>query len=188
MGDTQTSLAGGSPQTDRLLAIDTPLGPGAVLLTSLEGEDVLSRCFVYHITIATEQSDQAVQARLGKPVTLDLANHSPELRRPINGHVRRLVGNGTTSRGTRLYRLEVVPRLWFLNCSSDCRIFQNQSIPDIIQTIFNDQGLTNFEFRIMRGDYPRVEYCVQYRETAFNFVSRLMEHLGRAVQRSIQLS
>jgi type VI secretion system secreted protein VgrG len=178
MGDTQTSLAGGSPQAERLLAIDTPLGPDAVLLTTLEGEDILSRCFVYHVTIATEQSDTAVQSLLGRPVTLWLDNHSPELRRPINGHVRRLVGHGTTPRGARLYNLEVVPRLWFLNCSSDCRIFQNQSIPDILQTVFTDQGLANVEFRIMRGDYPRVEYCVQYRETAFNFVSRLMEHLG----------
>jgi type VI secretion system secreted protein VgrG len=178
MDDVQTSLAGGSSQAERLLAIDTPLGPDTVLLTKLEGEDVLSRCFVYRVTIATEQSDQAVQSLLGKPVTLWLDNHSPELRRPINGHVRRLIGHGTTSRGAKLYHLEVVPRLWFLTCSSDCRIFQNQTIPDIIQTIFKDQGLTNFEFRIIRDDYPRVEYCVQYRETAFNFVSRLMEHLG----------
>jgi type VI secretion system secreted protein VgrG len=92
MDDAQTSLAGGSPQADRLLAIDTPLGRDAVLLTSLEGEDVLSRCFVYRVTIAAEQSDAAVQSLLGKPVTLWLDHHSPELRRLINGDVRRLVG------------------------------------------------------------------------------------------------
>ena len=69
-----------------------------------------------------------------------LLNDDPERRRPIHGHVRRLVGQGHTPQGARLYQLEVVPRLWFLSCTSDCRIFQNQSIPDIIQTIFKSMG------------------------------------------------
>ena len=71
-----------------------------------------------------------------------------------------------------------MPRLWFLSCTSDCRIFQNQSIPDILQTVFSDHGLVDVEFRIARADYPLVEYCVQFQETALDFVSRLMEHLG----------
>jgi type VI secretion system secreted protein VgrG len=178
MGDTQASLAGDFSQADRLLAIETSLGPDQALLVDLEGEDVVSRCFVYRIVIATHQQDSAVQSLLGTPVTLWLLNNSAELRRPIHGHIRRVIGNGITSRGTHLYKLEVVPRLWFLTCTSDCRIFQDHSIPDILQTVFTEQGLTDFEFRIVREDYPRLEYCVQYRETAHDFVSRLMEHIG----------
>jgi type VI secretion system secreted protein VgrG len=165
-------------QDTRLLAIDTPLGPDKALLISLEGEDVLSRCFQYRVSIETEQSDAAIQSLLGVPVTLWLHNSISELRRPIHGYVRRLIGQGLTDRGTNLYQLEVVPRLWFLSCTSDCRIFQNLSIPEILQSIFADQGLTDVEFRIVRADYPAVEYCVQYCETALDFVSRLMEHLG----------
>jgi type VI secretion system secreted protein VgrG len=178
MDDNQALAEGGFPQAERLLAIDTPLGPDEMLLTSLEGEDALSRCFVYRITVATQQTDGAMQSLLGMPVTLWLQNDDPGLRRPIHGHVCRVAGNGVTDLGLRIYRLEVVPRLWFLTCTSDCRIFQNQSIPDILQTMFQEQGLIDFEFRVMRADYPPVEYCVQYQETAFNFVSRLMEHLG----------
>jgi type VI secretion system secreted protein VgrG len=178
MGDTQTSLAGDFSQADRLLAIETSLGPDQALLIDLDGEDVLSHCFIYRIVIATQQPDSAVQSLLGTPVTLWLLNNSTELRRPIHGHVRRVIGNGITTRGTRLYKLEVVPRLWFLTCTSDCRIFQDQSIPDILQTVFTEHGLTDFEFRIVREEYPRVEYCVQYQETAHDFVSRLMEHIG----------
>jgi type VI secretion system secreted protein VgrG len=178
MSETLPQTTTAPPQANRLLTMDTPLDPDEVLLTSLEGEDVLSRCFLYRITIVTEQPDNAVQSLLGMPVTLWMRNDSHEQGRPVHGHVRRLVGQGTTPRGAGLYRLEVVPRLWFLSCTSDCRIFQNQSIPDIIQTIFSDEGLTDFEFRIVRADYPLVEYCVQYQETALNFVSRLMEHLG----------
>jgi type VI secretion system secreted protein VgrG len=165
-------------QDARLFAIDTPLGPNKALLITPEGEDVLSRCFHYRVTIETEQSDSAVQSLLGMPVTLWLLNDDPEPRRPIHGHVRRLVGRGFTPRGTNLYELDVVPRLWFLSCTSDCRIFQNQSIPDIIQTILDEHGLIDFEFRIVRSDNPPVEYCVQYQETALDFVSRWMEHLG----------
>ena len=176
MDDTHAS--DGYAQKDRLFAIDTPLGPDTALLTTLEGEDVLSRCFEYRVTIETEQSDSAVQTLLGMPVTLWLYNDNTELRRPVRGHVRRLTGQGVTARGAGRYQLEVVPRLWFLTCTSDCRIFQNQSIPDIVQTIFTEQGLVDFEFRVVRADYPPVEYCVQYQETAFNFVSRLLEHLG----------
>ena len=165
-------------QETRLLGIDTPLGPDKALLITLEGEDVLSRCFHYRVTIETEESDSAVQALLGMPVTLWLLNDDSARRRPIHGHVRRLVGQGHTPQGARLYQLEVVPRLWFLSCTSDCRIFQNQSIPDIIQTILQEQGLIDFEFRIIRTDYPPIEYCVQYQETALDFVSRWLEHLG----------
>lgn len=165
-------------QDARLLAIDTPLGPDKALLITLEGEDVLSRCFHYRVTIETGQPDSAIQSLLGMPVTLWLRNDDPERRRPVHGYVRRLAGQGYSPQGARLYQLDVVPRLWFLSCTSDCRIFQNQSIPDIIQTIFQEQGLVDFEFRIARGDYPAVEYCVQFQETALDFVSRWMEHLG----------
>ncbi|HUB13519.1 MAG TPA: type VI secretion system tip protein TssI/VgrG [Acetobacteraceae bacterium] len=178
MGDTQALAAGGLSQTDRLLAIDTKLGPDEALLINLEGEDVLSHCFVYNVTIETSQQDDAVQALLGTPVTLWLRNDDPDLRRPINGYVRQLIGQGETLHGMRRYRFEIVPRLWFLTCTSDCRIFQHQSIPDVIQTVLQDHGVTDFEFRVAKADYPPVEYCVQYRETAFAFVSRLMEHLG----------
>jgi type VI secretion system secreted protein VgrG len=165
-------------QTNRIIAIDTNLGDDKALLTRLDGEDVLSRCFLYRISIITEQPDNFVQSLLGMPVTLWLQNNNPDLRRPIHGHVRQLVAEGRTVRSDGLYQLEVVPRLWFLSCTSDCRIFQNLNIPDIIKTVLTEHGLTDFEFRVVREDYPPLDYCVQYQETALNFVSRLMEHLG----------
>jgi type VI secretion system secreted protein VgrG len=160
------------------LGIKTPLGSDAVTLINLEGEDVLSRCFLYRVTVVTMQTGDAIESLLGQPVTLWLMNTDSERRRPINGHVRRVVALGPSLRGAQQYRLEIVPRLWFLSCTSDCRIFQHQNVPDILQTVFRDQGLTNVEFRINQSDYPALEYCVQYQETALDFVSRLMEHLG----------
>ena len=70
-----------------------------------------------------------------------------------------------------------MPWLWFLTRTSDCRIFQEKTVPDIIKEIFRDHGFTDFEERLS-GSYRTWVYCVQYRETDFNFVSRLMEQEG----------
>ena len=70
-----------------------------------------------------------------------------------------------------------MPWLWFLTRTADCRIFQNKSVPDIIEQIFKDLGFSDFKMKL-QGSYEPREYCVQYRETDFNFVSRLMEEGG----------
>ena len=173
----QTAQASLTP-AGRFLAIDTPLGPDAMEMTRLEGEDTLSRCFLYRVTIVTTRTDAAIESLLGLPVTLWLLNNRQEERRPLHGHVRRVTGHGRDAHGHRQFEMEVVPRLWFLSCTSDCRIFQNQTVPDIIKTVLTDQELTNFEFRVVREQYQPIEYCVQYQESALDFLSRLMEHLG----------
>ena len=80
----------------------------------------------------------------------------------------------TTNRDFRHYRAEIVPWLWYLGHSTDCRIFQNLSVPEIIEQVFQTFGFSDFEMAVSRGDYPKLEFCVQYRETALNFISRLM--------------
>src|SRR5262249_27126055 len=75
------------------------------------------------------------------------------------------------------YRLTVHPWLWFLTRTADCRIFQEKTVPDIIKEIFADHSVAIFEDHLTAA-YGKREYCVQYRETDFNFVSRLMEEEG----------
>jgi len=160
------------------LAIDTPFEDGEVVLTSLDGEDALSRCFVYEVSVVTKQHGAQMESLVGEPVTLWLTAGGAGNHRPINGHVRRVRGIGRSPRGGRRFLLEVVPRLWFLSCTLDCRIFQHMNVPDIIRQVFDDHGLRDFKFRFNEAEYPALEYCVQYRESALDFVSRLMEHLG----------
>ncbi|MHB8784067.1 MAG: type VI secretion system Vgr family protein [Desulfobacteria bacterium] len=78
-----------------------------------------------------------------------------------------------------LYRARVVPYLRLLSLERDCRIFQNKSVPDIVKEVLQDSGLPadRFDFRL-QGSYGPVEYCVQYRETDLDFVSRLLEEEG----------
>ena len=71
----------------------------------------------------------------------------------------------------------VRPWLWFLTRTTDCRIFQDMTVPDIIKKVFGDEPTNDFKFELT-GSYRKWTYCVQYRETDFNFVSRLMEEEG----------
>ena len=75
------------------------------------------------------------------------------------------------------YRATMVPSLWFLTQRNNCRIFQDMKTPEIVEQVLLDAGIKDFEFNLM-ADYTKREYCVQYRETDFNFVSRLLEEEG----------
>jgi type VI secretion system secreted protein VgrG len=97
-------------------------------------------------------------------------------KRPFHGIVSQFVA-GDEQHGRRNYRAEVVPWLWFLTKTADCRIFQQMALPEIIEKIFKEYGFTKYKLEL-KGKHPKWEYCVQYRETDFNFLSRLMEQEG----------
>jgi type VI secretion system secreted protein VgrG len=164
-------------QAGHLLAIETTLGKDALLLTKLDGVETVSRGFVYTIEMLTRTAEADVRGLIGQPVTLWLRNDIEAERRPLHGHVRRLTRLTTDVRGYQLWRAEVAPWLWFLTHSVDCRIYQDLSIPEILRSVFDEHGLTHYELRL-HGQYPKLDFCVQYRESAFAFVSRLMEHVG----------
>ena len=94
-----------------------------------------------------------------------------------NGFISRFVQTVSTSSRFAQYQATMVPWLWFLTRTSDCRIFQEKTVPDIIKQVFNELGFSDIEDRLS-GEYRTWTYCVQYRETDFNFVSRLMEQEG----------
>ena len=92
----------------------------------------------------------------------------------FNGFISRFA---QTSFQGRFMSIATMCWLWFLTRSSDCRIFQNHTIPEILNQVFQDHGFSAFIYRLS-GAYRKWDYCVQYRETAFAFVSRLMEEEG----------
>lgn len=164
-------------QATRSLKLASPLGEDELLLTSFRGQEEISRLFRYELDLLSENN--AIQANdiVGKNVSfsVELADGSP---RHFNGFVSRFVAGDEDDLGHRNYRAEVVPWLWFLTRTSDCRIFQNKTIPEIVQQIFGDLGFSDFEAAQIKGSHPKWPYCVQYRETDFNFVSRLLEQEG----------
>jgi type VI secretion system secreted protein VgrG len=162
-------------QDDRWIGVSTPLGKDVLLLDSFQGEEGISRPFRFELELLSENQSIEFDALVGKNVTLWMMLADGK-ERYFNGYVSRFSQGGHDANFTS-YHAEVVPWLWFLTRTSDCRIFQKKKAPDIIQEIFSDFGFKDFALRLY-GDFPEREYCVQYRETAFNFISRLMEEEG----------
>ena len=129
-------------QQNRLIAVDTPLGDDVFLLQSFHGDEGISRLFRFNLELLSEKSNISFKDIVGQNVTLRIA--LPEDKeRYFNGFVSRFAQSGSDVRFTR-YQMEVVPWLWFLTRNADCRIFQNMTIPDIIQKVFKDRGFTDF--------------------------------------------
>lgn len=169
-------------QQDRLLAINTPLGQDVLLLTRLEGQENISALYSFEVELYSASTQIAAEKIVGENVTLNIMQADTlGVRsggyRHINGYIRRFRGEGEQLQGLRRYTAEVVPWLWFLTQTSDSKIFQNKDIKQIATEIFSENGFTDFEFRLI-GNHPVREYCVQYQESDFTFLSRLFEEEG----------
>ena len=164
-------------QDRRLLAIETSLGKDKLLLTSLVGEEAISELFFYEVDLLSTDHAIAAESLIGDKVKLVIRSDD-DTSRVLHAMVAQWRSGTVIEQGLRQYRARLVPWLWYLGHSTDCRIFQNQSVPDILEEVFNTFGFTDYQFALSRGDYPKLEFCVQYRETALNFVSRLMEETG----------
>lgn len=163
-------------QIDRPFRVKTPLGEDALLLESFTGTERVSEPFRFLLRLLSPDPNLDLGSLLNAPVVLSiLLNEDAE--RHIHGNVCRIRLLEYGSDGLTAYEAEVVPWFWFLSQFYNCRIFQNKSVPDIIEKVFTDRGFSAFENRL-QGTYSAREYCVQYRETDFNFVSRLMEDEG----------
>ncbi len=166
-------------QDNRLISIDTPLGKDVLLLSSIQGNDGVSTPFSFELGLLSENTGIKFQDIIGKNVTVAIVLADGE-KRYFNGLILRFAqGPSQDNSGMRFatYTATMVPWLWLLTKTADSRIFQNLSVPDIVKKIFQDLGLLDFKFDLS-GSYSKRDYCVQYRETDFNFVSRLLEDEG----------
>lgn len=102
--------------------------------------------------------------------------HNDAMQRPLDAlcaEIRQLPGDATAER----YNLLLRPWLWWLTLASNNRVFQNLATSDIVTSIFDEHGFSDYELQLT-GSYTPREYCVQYGETDFAFVSRLLEEEG----------
>jgi len=160
-------------QTDRPLRVTTPLGPDALLLTDFKGREGISQLFAFHLDLLTERGTEIhFDKLLGESVTVEMRLLNGD-KRYFNGLVKRFV-QGVRDETFVKFRAEVVPQLWLLTKKIRCRIFQHLSVPDILRQVFAGLEAT---YQIS-GTYYERDYCVQYRESDFDFASRLMEEEG----------
>jgi type VI secretion system secreted protein VgrG len=154
------------------LQLTTPLGPDALWLEELQGSEYLSEPFLFELSMLADQDTVDASAVVGKSAYVTLIDGDGN-KRYIHGLVTRF------TQSERRCTAELRPWLWMLSLTSDCRIFQNKTVPDILTAVFQDCGQTDYRNDLV-GGYSTLDYCVQFQETSFQFVSRLMEEAGIA--------
>jgi type VI secretion system secreted protein VgrG len=160
-------------QAKRPLAIKTPLGEDVLLLTGFLGHEAISQLFSFELDLLAEvESEIRFDAIVGQNVTLELRLAGEE-KRYLNGIVKRF-SEGARGKVFTRFRAELVPKLWLLTKKVRSRIFQHLSVPDILREVLSGLDVA-YE---ISGSYYERDYCVQYRESDFDFASRLMEEEG----------
>lgn len=161
------------------LPIETPLGDGAVQLIEFEGTERVSDLFHFKLKLSSEDADLDLSRLIGKPLSFGIRTRDRNDVRWWNGYVSR-ARMLPDEEQTYFYEAEVVPWLWFLTKTQDCLVNQEVKVMEIIKKTFTKYGFQeNQDFQDKTEEkYTKWEYLTQYRESAFAFVSRLMETEG----------
>lgn len=157
------------------ITLKSPLPAKDLLFESMTATAGLSMLGEMQLGLVSDKPNLKPEDLLGKPMTVTVQLRD-DAKRHFHGYVTRFsIG---AHRGRYFgYQASVRPWLWFLTRTADCRIFQEQTVPDIVKKVFEDHGNANFEFKLFRT-YRKWVYCVQYRESDYNFIARLLEHEG----------
>ncbi len=161
-------------QANRPMRVDTALPEDELLLEGFSGSEAVSSPFAYTLDLLSENPSVPAAKVLRTPVCVTIKTAKGE--RFVHGVVRSFTQLGRSEDLTS-YRAEVVPWLWFLSLSTDCKIFQNLNVPEIVEQVFTGLGYTDFQLKLVKT-YPKRLFCVQYRESHLHFVSRLLEEEG----------
>jgi type VI secretion system secreted protein VgrG len=160
--------------TDRLpVTIDGTAVP--LLLHWMRGREELGRLFEYELEIFSEDFALSFDAILGKPLTVCVSTFGG-VNRFFNGiitHLRRV----ESGERYQVFRAILSPKLWVLQKTTDCRIYQQKSVPDVVKEVLREHAIA-FSERLQTGDYKSWDYLTQYRESDFAFLSRIMEREG----------
>ncbi|MDE2372014.1 MAG: type VI secretion system tip protein VgrG [Burkholderiales bacterium] len=160
--------------------IDSPYGADLVF-SQLSATEAISQPGCYRITALSPRADLDFNKALGKHVTVRMQGTPDHLEaassvRCFDGLVEQIALVGHQG---KLFKYQIVARswLWFLSQTHDCKVFQNQTVIEILEEVFADHPIAVVDKRTT-ADYTPWVYCVQYRESDLNFVSRLMEQEG----------
>ncbi len=175
------AMSGGPLQP--LLLFTSPLGDdtlpyqqNTLHAIALSATERLSEPFAVRLTAMSTERAIDPNELIYQPVCVTLRTR-PGADRYFNGVVRRMEAVGLARRGRWTYNLEIVPRLWFLSQTADCRIFQQKTVVEILQALFAEHGVAPVDFRIY-GDQPVREYTTQFNETDLTFAQRLLQESG----------
>src|SRR5687768_15407658 len=145
-------------------------------VTKFVGTEGISQLYRFSVALASHDGELDFDTVLGQQALLTF--HAPKDKRYVHGVVHSFEQMPRQGRWVQ-YHADIAPAAWTLSSRVNCRIFQDLTIPDIIKQVLADGGLASDQFRFsLTNAYAPREYCVQYRESDFAFISRLMEQYG----------
>lgn len=162
-------------ETERELEFHCSLGPDVLMVRHFVGAEHLGGNFEYAVTLYSTDQNVKLESLLGKHATVEV-KFDPSTPRYFDGIVSEFSHQGAEG-DYALYRAVLRPWFWLLSRNRECRIFQNKTTLEIARDIFKDRGFSEYDDHLFNGLATR-EYCVQYNESDFDFISRLFEHDG----------
>ncbi len=164
-------------QDRRLVRVESPLDAEMLMVHRFEGREAVSQPFDFRVELLSPYAYLELKTLIGQPLRLILRTHV-DTDRSFHGYVREFARTGSDG-GFARYEARLSPWFWFLSHRTNCRIFQDLSLIDIVRQVFDEYGaLADARFDVSEGRYPVLPYCVQYNESDFDFVSRLFEDAG----------
>src|SRR3569623_858967 len=159
----------------RELRISGAVVPDDAAIEKLTGHEALGTPFEYQVVLVSESPQLDLSTFIGDKVTAELKIDESTFRY-FNGYVTEAALIETFKRHAR-YRLTLRPFLFLLTARTNSRIFQKQTVPAIVKALLAEHGITDLKTPL-EGNYPSLDYVVQYRESDFAIVSRQMEAAG----------
>src|SRR3974390_3243334 len=162
-----------------LITMTSPLGDDVLIPISLSAQEAISQPFQFEIAAVCQTGVVDRDALLYQPACVTLQSMGTPVRY-FHGIIRGVNAEGTV-RGTtgaatqQVYSIVLVPRLWFLGQTLDCRVYQKKSAGDILEAMFQDAGITDVSGP---PSSSQREYTVQFNESDLHFTTRLMEEEG----------
>lgn len=161
-------------QKDRLVVFETPLGTDKLNAVRFDASEGLSELFDFRVEAISEDA-VSLDSIIGKSCTVSVLNKKGKARY-FNGLAVEANWLGQQSNG-QAYEIVLRPGFWLLTRTSDCRIFHEKTAVDIIKEVLGECSAITIKDSLSES-YATREYCVQFNETDFAFVSRLMEEEG----------
>ena len=164
-------------QDTRVGSFSTPMGKDKLVLAGFQAEEGLSELFEIRVEALSETADIDFDTTLGTGCVVSVHTHNRK-QRHFHGIMVEAQSAGM-AQDLHAYRIVLRPWLWLLSRVADCRIFHEKTALEIIKKVFDAHDFASGKYQLRTSkDYPKLEYCVQYRETDLAFVCRLMEQHG----------
>ena len=164
-------------QEGRYATFNSPLGKDVLNFVRLNATEGLSELFEFRVEVVSDDDNVDFDQLLGVNCTVSVAAvENEDEERYFDGVLTEARWTGKRD-DAYTYELLLRPWFWLLSKVNNCKIFSGKTVDAIIENVFSDNGFSDYKLNLTE-DYPVLDHCVQYRESAFAFTSRLMEKYG----------